>query len=164
VRSADGDIWVGEAKSAGNDMGTGRANTDAKTDGGLAGAVGRVTSILAIPYGYTVTLGAAALLAVARLGAPSEVEALCFVVGAVLGFVSLAAIGRPYLAAEIPMRVPWLVVFNLFPIVAALAIIALPAQLLGRNLGYFASSLLATTVYVLCLAVLIRIRDRVCGG
>ena len=145
-------------------MGTERADTDAKSDGGLAGAVGRVTSILAIPYGYTVTLGAAALLAVARLGAPSEVEALCFVVGAVLGFVLLAAIGRPYLAAEIPMRVPWLVVFNLFPIVAALAVIALPAHLLWRALGYFANSLLATTVYVLCLAVLIRIRDRVSGG
>jgi hypothetical protein len=159
VRASDS-----ETKSAREDMGTERADTDAKSDEGLAGAVGRVTSILAIPYGYTVTLGAAALLAVARLGAPSEVEALCFVVGAVLGFVLLAAVGRPYLAAEIPMRVPWLVVFNLFPIVAALAVIALPAHLLGRNLGYFATSLLATTVYVLCLAVLIQIRDRVSGG
>jgi hypothetical protein len=56
------------------------------------------------------------------------------------------------------------VVFNLFPIGAALAVIALPAHLLGRNLGYFATSLLATTVYVLCLAVLIQIRDRVSGG
>ena len=81
----------------------------------LAGAIGRVTSILAIPYGYTVTLGAAALLSVARLGAPSEIEVLFFVGGAVLGFVCLAAIGRPHLADEIPMRVPWLVVFNLFP-------------------------------------------------
>lgn len=145
-------------------MGTERTEPVAKTDGGLAGAVGRVTSILAIPYGYTVTLGAAALLAVARLGAPSEAGVLCFVVGAVLGFVLLAAIGRPYLAAEIPMRVPWLLVFNLFPIVAALAVIALPTHLLGRNLGYFANSLLATTVYVLCLAVLIRVHDRVSGG
>jgi hypothetical protein len=61
------------------------------------------------------------------------------------------------------MRVPWLVVFNLFPIVAALAVIALPVHLLWRNLGYFANSLFATTVYVLCLAVLIRIRNRVSG-
>jgi len=130
----------------------------------LAGAIGRVTSILAIPYGYTVTLGAAALLSVARLGAPSEVEVLHFVVGAVLGFVLLAAIGRPHLATEIPMRVPWLVIFNLFPIVAALAVIALPARLLGRSLGYFANSFLATTVYVLCLALLIRLRNRVSGA
>ena len=126
----------------------------------LAGAIGRVTSILAIPYGYTVTLGAAALLSVARLGAPSEVEVLWFVAGAVLGFVFLAAIGRPHLAAEIPMRVPWLVVFNLFPIAAAVAVIALPTHLFGKGPGYFVNSLLATAVYVLCLAVLIRVRDR----
>lgn len=126
----------------------------------LACAIGRVTSILAIPYGYTVTLGAAALLSVARLGAPSEAEVLFFVVGAVLGFVFLAAIGRPYLAKEIPMRVPWLIVFNFFPIAAALAVIALPSHLLGKGSSYFASSFLATTVYVLCVAVLVRVRDR----
>jgi hypothetical protein len=108
----------------------------------FAAAIGRVTSILAIPYGYTVTLGAAALLAVARLGAPSEVEALCFVFGAVLGFVLLAALGRPYLTKAIPMRVPWLVVFNFFPIAAAVAVIALPTRLLGKGSSYFASSFL----------------------
>jgi len=134
------------------------------TASSLAGAIGRVTSILAIPYGYTVTLGAAALLSVARLGAPSEVEVLCFVAGAVLGFVFLAAIGRPHLAAEIPMRVPWLVVFNLFPIVAAVAAIALPTHLFGKGPGYFVNSLLATAVYVLCLAILIRLRDRLLHG
>jgi hypothetical protein len=129
----------------------------------LPGAIGRVTSILAIPYGYTVTLGAAALLSVARQGAPSEVEVLFFVLGAVLGFVFLAAIGRPHLADEIPMRVPWLVVFNLFPIVAALAVIALPAHLFGKGPGYFVNGLLATAVYVLCLAILIRVRDGLHG-
>ena len=126
----------------------------------LAGAIGRVTSILAIPYGYTVTLGAAALLSVAHLGAPSEVEVICFVAGAVLGFVILAAIGRPHLADEIPMRVPWLVVLNLFPIVAALAVIALPVHVLGKALSYLVNSFIGTTVYVLSLAVLIRCHDR----
>jgi len=131
---------------------------------GLAGAIGRVTSILAIPYGYTVTLGAAALLAAARLGVPSEVEVLFFAVGAVLGFVLLAALGRPHLAQEIPMRVPWLVVFNFFPIAAAVAVIALPTRLLGKGPSYFASSFLATTVYVLCVAALVRVRDRLHNG
>jgi hypothetical protein len=126
----------------------------------LASAVGRVTSILAIPYGYTVTLGASALLSVARLGAPSEIDVLLFVVGAVSGFVLLAAIGRPHLADEIPMRVPWLVVFNLFPIVAALAVIAFPAHLLGKGPTYFANSFIATTIYVLSLAALIRVHGR----
>src|SRR5512134_2923578 len=121
----------------------------------LAGAIGRATSILAIPYGYTVTLGASALLSVARLGAPSEAEVLFFVVGAVLGFVFLAAIGRPHLADEIPMRVPWLLVFNLFPIVAVLAVVALPVRILGKGPSYLANSFIATTVYVFSLATLI---------
>lgn len=126
----------------------------------FASAVGRVTSILAIPYGYTVTLGAAALLSVARLGTPSEVEVLFFVVGAVLGFVVLAAIGRPHLAEEIPMRVPWLLVFNLFPIVAVLAVIALPVHLLGKGPTYLLNSFIATTAYVLSLAALIGVYER----
>jgi len=127
----------------------------------FAAAIGRVTSILAIPYGYTVTLGAAALLAVARMGAPSEVEVLCFVVGAVLGFVLPATIGCRHLAGEIPMRVPWPVVFNLFPIAAALAVIALPTHLLGKGSSYFACSFVATAVYVCCVAAVVRIRDRI---
>lgn len=127
----------------------------------FAGAIGRVTSILAIPYGYTVTLSSAVLAAVIRLGTPSELEVLFFVVGAVLGFVLLAAIGRPHLADEIPMRVPWVIVFNLFPIVAALVVIAVPVYRLGRGPGYFSYSFVATTVYVLCLGAFIRIRDRV---
>jgi hypothetical protein len=137
---------------------------DVTTDSGFAGAVGRVTSILAIPYGYTVTLGSAALLAVTRLGTPTELEVLLFVVGAVLGFVLLAGIGRPHLAAEIPMRVPWIVAFNFVPILAALAVLALPGDRLGRGPGYFACSFLATTVYVTCLALLVRAYGRWRGG
>lgn len=126
----------------------------------FAAAIGRVTSILAIPYGYTVTLGAAALLAVARMGAPSEVEVLFFALGAVLGFVLPATIGCRHLATEIPMRVPWLVVFNFFPIAAALAVIALPTHLVGKGSSYFACGFVATMVYVCCLAVFVRVRDR----
>jgi len=126
----------------------------------LARALGHVTSILAIPYGYTVTLGAAALLSVTRLGAPSEGEVLLFAVGGVLGFVSFAAIGRPYLASEIPMRVPWFLIFNFFPIAATLAVMALPVRLLSKGPSYLVNSFVATSVYVLSLAVLIRIHER----
>jgi hypothetical protein len=126
----------------------------------LTAAIGRVTSILAIPYGYTVTLGSAALLAVARLGSPAGGEVLCFVAGAVLGFLLLAGVGRSHLAAEIPMRVPWVIVFNLVPVVAALALLVLPGTEFGRGPGYFAYSFLATTVYVGCVALLVRLCDR----
>jgi hypothetical protein len=54
------------------------------------------------------------------------------------------------------MRVPWLVVLNVFPILAALIVVAFPARMLGRTAGYFANSFLATTTYVLSLAGLVR--------
>ena len=62
------------------------------------------------------------------------------------------------------MRVPSLVVMNFFPILVALLVVAFPAPMVGRSLGYFANSFLATAAYILSLAALIRgtriIRDR----
>ena len=119
-------------------------------------AIGRVTSILSIPYGYTVSLWSAGALTVAGLGPPSVFDVLLFVIGAVTAFVILASVGYDHLDGEVPMRVPWLVVLNVFPILAALIVVAFPARMLGRTVGYFANSFLATTTYVLSLAVLVR--------
>ncbi len=120
-------------------------------------AIGRVTSILSIPYGYTVSLWAAGALTVRRLGPPSVLDVLLFVIGAVAAFVALAVLGRDHLDAEVPMRVPWPVVVNLFPILVALLMVAFPSQTVGRPLAYFADSFLATAAYILSLAGLIRV-------
>lgn len=120
-------------------------------------AIGRVTSILSIPYGYTVSLWSAGALTVTRLGPPSALDVFLFVIGAVIAFVALAGIGRAHLDAEVPMRVPSLVVINLFPIVAALAVLMVPTGMLSRSFGYLANGLLATATYILSLAVLIRL-------
>lgn len=127
-------------------------------------AIGRVTSILSIPYGYTVALWSAGALTVSRLGPPSVLDVMLFVIGAVTAFVALAAMGRDHLDAEIPMRVPSLAVMNFFPILVALLVVAFPAPMVGKSLGYFANSFLATAAYILSLAALIWgtriIRDR----
>ena len=120
-------------------------------------AIGRVTSILSIPYGYTVSLWSAGALTVHRLGSPSVWDILLFVIGAVMAFVVLASMGRDHLDTEVPMRVPSLVVVNLFPIVVALLVVAFPAQMVGKPFGYFADSFLATAAYILSLAALIRV-------
>ncbi len=120
-------------------------------------AIGRVTSILSIPYGYTVSLWSAGALTYTRLGPPSAADVMLFVMGAVAAFVALAHLGRDHLETEIPMRVPWLVVVNLFPIVAALVVLAFPARMVSRNLAYFAGSFMATAAYILSLACLVRI-------
>jgi len=123
----------------------------------LRAALGRVTSILCIPYGYTVSLGCAGLLSAARLGPPTEWDVLSFATGGVGAFLGLACLGRRHLAAEVPMRVPSPVVFNLFPLVAVLALLLLPTARMGRGLGYFLHAFLVTLVYLLCLAGLVRL-------
>lgn len=131
--------------------------------GTVRGATARVTSILAIPYGYTVTLWSAGALAVSRLGPPGVPEVLLFVLGACAAFVALAVVGSPDLDAEVPMRVSAAVVLNVFPIIPAVLVASLPLPLLGRAAGYGASSLLATAAYVLSLALLVRARARWAG-
>jgi len=127
-------------------------------------AIGRVTSILSIPYGYTVSLWSAGALTVTRLGPPSVLDVMLFVIGAVLAFLVLAGVGHAHLDVEVPMRVPSLVVMNLFPILAALSVALFPADMVGRQTAYLATSFLATAIYVLSLAGLIRMtrimRDR----
>jgi hypothetical protein len=119
-------------------------------------SIGRVTSILCIPYGYTVSLWSAGVLAVTRLGLPSTLEVMLFVVGSVTAFVGLAGVGLDHLEAEVPMRVPSLVVVNLFPVLAVLTVVVFPLALFGRSAGYFLSSFLVTGSYVLCIALMVR--------
>jgi len=62
------------------------------------------------------------------------------------------------------MRVPSLVVMNFFPILVALLVVAFPAPMVGRSLGYFANSFLATAAYILSLAGLVRVTRGVRDG
>jgi hypothetical protein len=123
-------------------------------------AIGRITSILCIPYGYTVTLWCAGALAVTRFGLPSAPDVVLFALGAVAAFVGLVAIGGPHLDVEVPMRVPWVVVINVLPVIVTLILFAVPNDLLGRRLGFVASSLVATGAYVVGLAAMVRIAAR----
>ena len=125
--------------------------------GGSAGeAVGRIASILAIPYGYTVSLWSAGALLLTRLGRPSTLEIVLFATGAACAFMGLGGVGRSHLAAEVPMRVPARIVANAFPVLVVLGLAMLPDTLINRGITFFAYSFFATTAYVLCLAWFIR--------
>jgi hypothetical protein len=130
-----------------------------KNELSMGNAIGRVTSILSIPYGYTVSLWSAGALTVTRLGSPSALDVLLFAAGAVTAFVALAGVGRPHMDAEVPMRVPSVVVLNLFPILTALAVMVVPSGRMPRSLGYMANSFLTTATYILAVAGLVRIRS-----
>jgi hypothetical protein len=83
-------------------------------------------------------------------------DVVLFALGAVAAFVVLAAIGAARLDAEVPMRVPWVVIINV-PLVVTLMLLATPGDPLGRRLGFVTSGLVATGAYVVGLAVTIRI-------
>jgi len=125
----------------------------------LARATGHVVSILCIPYGYTVTLWCAGVLTITRYGMPSELEVLLFATGAIGGFLACAWAGRGHLDDLVPMRVPWIVVANVFPVVTTLAVIALPLGLVAKRWAYPLDSFLATVTYVLSLAALLRVAE-----
>ena len=125
------------------------------TSSTVGNAICRVASILSIPYGYTVTLWCAGAWTVAELGRPSRLDVLLFAAGAVTAFLALAQVGRPHLAAEVPMHVPSVVVANLFPIVAALAGLVVPAEWLDRRVHFLVNGFLATATYIVSVALLI---------
>ena len=61
---------------------------------------------------------------------------LLFAAGAIGGFLAFAWAGRGHLDDLVPMRVPWIVVANVFPIVTTLAVIALPLGLVTKRWAY----------------------------
>ena len=124
--------------------------------GTLSRATGHVVSILCIPYGYTVALWCAGVLTIKRYGLPSELEVLLFALGAVAGFLACAWAGRDHLDDLVPMRVPWIVVANVFPLVTTLAVLALPLGIVAKRWAYPLDSFLATVTYILSLALFLR--------
>jgi hypothetical protein len=123
-------------------------------------SVARVTSILCIPFGYTVTLWCTGAWTVARHGLPSRAEVLLFATGAVAAFLVLVAVGRARLDREVPMRVPALVVLNAFPILTVAIVLGVPQGGVSRGLAFLGSSFLATGIYIVSLATLVRIVER----
>lgn len=123
----------------------------------MENTLARVTSILCIPYGYTVTLWCAGAWTVTRYGPPGRLDVLLFAAGAVAAFLILAVIGQGRLDPEVPMRVPAIVVLNAFPILAVAIVLGVPQGTLSREVAFPANSFLATASYVVILAALIRV-------
>src|SRR5258707_2259850 len=115
-------------------------------------ALARVTSILCLPYGYTVTLWCAAAVTVADHGLPGRVDIVLFAAGAVAAFLLLGLIGSGHLDREVPMRVPRTLVANAFPVVVALVIAMLPLGKGGKSAAFVAASFTSTVCYVPCLS------------
>jgi drug/metabolite transporter (DMT)-like permease len=123
-------------------------------------ALARVTSVLCIPYGYTVTLCCAGAWTAARQGLPSRADVLLFASGAVVAFLLLATLGRRRLDREVPMRLPAVAVLNAWPIVIVAVVLGVPQAGVSRSLAFLGSSFLATAIYIVAVATWIRLAER----
>ena len=118
--------------------------------------VGRLLSLLAGPYGYTVSIWATGAIAAARYGAPDIVDAVAFPMGAVTAFLLMAVWSRAAVGAEIPERVSAVLLINFLPI-PSIAVGALCTLLPSKALGFGAAGFGATLTYVLSAAILINV-------
>jgi hypothetical protein len=107
----------------------------------------------AVPYGYTLTVLASHSILANRHGGPDVAEILFFVVGAMLGFASLALLsqerhGGPPLEPERGdlIRAGMIHVFAIGAAFGATVLIALIPGLIAWLLGAFAATVLYLTI------------------
>ena len=120
-------------------------------------AIAVVVQSIVLPYGYTLSIWSAGILAAFRYGAPKRVDPLLFVVGAVIGFMFFniptywAISGQE----QLDVAVPTVALLNIVPL-AAVVVSAMLMRLIESELwGYFLSGFSATVVYVGSLSLLI---------
>jgi hypothetical protein len=119
-------------------------------------AIARVTSLLCMPYGYTLALWCGGAIAVADHGMPGRLEVLLFAVGGVAAFLFLALVGRSHFDHLVPMRVRSPAVANASPVLVAALLAAIPLRALGKPAAFLTTSFVATTVYIVSAAALVR--------
>ncbi len=120
-------------------------------------AVVTVVQSIVLPYGYTLSIWSAGILAAFRYGAPKRVDPLLFVVGAVIGFMVFniptywAITGQE----ELDVEAPTVALVNIVPLAAVMVSTLLMRLIESELWGYFLSGFSATVVYVGSLSLLI---------
>ena len=120
-------------------------------------AISAVVQSIVLPYGYTLSIWSAGILAAFRYGAPKRVDPLLFVVGAVIGFMVFniptywAISGQE----ELDVQVPTVALLNIVPLAAVVVSTFLTRLVKSELWGYFLSGFSATVVYVGSLSLLI---------
>ena len=120
-------------------------------------AVAVVVQSIVLPYGYTLSIWSAGILAAFKYGAPKRVDPLLFVVGAVIGFMAFNI--PTYWAIsdqdQLDVEVPTVALLNIVPLAAVIASTLLTRLIESELWGYFLSGFSATVVYVGSLSLLI---------
>ena len=123
----------------------------------FAEAISSVVQSLVLPYGYTLSIWSAGILAVFRYGAPKRVDPLLFVVGAVIGFMvfNIPTYWTISGQEQLDVRVPTVALLNIVPLAAVVVSTLLIRLIQSEWLGYFLSGFSATVVYIGSLSLLL---------
>ena len=120
-------------------------------------AVAVVVQSIVLPYGYTLSIWSAGILAAFRYGAPKRVDPLLFVVGAVIGFMlfNIPTYWAISDQEQLDVEVPTVALLNIVPLAAVVASTLLMRLIETEWLGYLLSGFSATVVYVGSLSLLL---------
>lgn len=120
-------------------------------------AVSAVVQSIVLPYGYTLSIWSAGILAAFRYGAPKRVDPLLFVVGAVIGFMvfNIPTYWSISGQEELNVQVPTVALLNIVPLAAVVVSTFLTRLIKSELWGYFLSGFSATVVYVGSLSLLL---------
>ena len=120
-------------------------------------AVATVVQSIVLPYGYTLSIWSAGILAAFRYGAPKRIDPLLFVVGAVIGFMLFNIPTYWYISGQeqLDVEVPTVALLNIVPLAAVVVSTLLMRLIESEKWGYFLSGFSATVVYLGSLSLLL---------
>ena len=123
----------------------------------LADSISAVVQSVVIPYGYTLSIWSAGMMAVLTYGATKRMEPMLFVVGAVTGFMAFNIPTYRSLSDQelLEVNVPSIALLNVVPLLAVVSSVILVRRIRNRWLGYFLSGFAATVVYIVSLSLLL---------
>lgn len=120
-------------------------------------AVATVVQSIVLPYGYTLSIWSAGILAVLKYGAPKRWDPILFVVGAVIGFMmfNIPTYWAISEQEQLNVQVPTVALLNIVPLAAVVISSVLMRLIKTEWLGYLLSGFSATVVYTGSLSLLL---------
>lgn len=122
----------------------------------LIDSITAVVEAIALPYGYTLTVWSAGMLATARYRQVRVGYILLFVLGAVAGYLlfDLVAFQVATDKPSFAVRLPSVAVLNILPVVPAVLSALLVSRIPSPMVGFAATGFGSTVLYVLAMSVL----------
>ena len=132
-----------------------RAAADTRPgDESLRHTLGQVVSAMDIPFGYTLTVWSAGVMAVGKFGFPSMWGVLSFVGGGIIAYVAIAVVAIPGMPGAAEVQRPRVAVANIVSLVAAVVAAGVSRLVSSPFPGFLVMGFAATLTYPLLLTLL----------